>query len=122
MSRVPRSFALVLLLAAPLAGAADLVSVSSHAQLTLTVTPEEQVCAGVLAPLPARDASDALAFATGPTARLDEQELWAANSLAPLAAIRYAAGGLHLVLIGFPVETQIRFTQAAGWRPRWPFC
>jgi hypothetical protein len=120
MPRLPRSLA-VLLALAPIASAAEPRSVSSAPHLSLSVTPEEQVCAGALAPLPWRDASDALLFATGPTARLDEHELWAANSLAPLLAIRYAAGGLHLILVGFPAQTQIRFT-GAGWRPRWPFC
>jgi hypothetical protein len=115
----PRAIAILLLFAAPVAGAADPVSLSTRAQTTLA--PEEQVCAGVLAPLPWRDASDAWSFAAGPTARLDEHELWAANSLVPLAAVRYAGGGLHLILVGFPAQTPIRFT-AAGWRPRWPFC
>ena len=114
-----RAIAVLVLLAAPLARAADPVSISSTTETPLA--PEEQVCAGVLAPLPWRDASDAWTLAAGPTARLDQQELWAATSLAPLLTIRYAAGGLHLVLAGFPAETPIRFT-AAGWRPRWPFC
>jgi hypothetical protein len=114
----PRAIAFLLLLAAPMARAADPVSLSTS---ETPLAPEEQVCAGVLAPLPWHDASDAWSFAAGPTARLDEHELWAANSLVPLLAIRYAAGGLHLVLVGFPAQTPIRFT-AAGWRPRWPFC
>jgi hypothetical protein len=114
----PRAIAILLLVAAPQAGAAGPVNLAAS---ETTLAPEEQVCAGVLAPLPWRDASDAWTFAAGPTARLDEHELWAATSLAPLATIRYAAGGLHLVLFGFPAETPIRLT-AAGWRPRWPFC
>lgn len=121
MPRLPRSIAVLLFLAAPLAHAAGPLSVSSAGQLSLSIAPEEQVCASAIAPLPWRDPSDAWLFATGPTARLDEHELWAANSLVPLAAIRYAVGGLHLVLVGFPAQTQIRFTRA-GWRPRWPFC
>jgi hypothetical protein len=120
MPRLPLSIALPLVLAAPLAAAGPL-NISTAAQMSLAVAPEEQVCAGGLAPLPWRDPSDARSFATGPTARLDEHELWAANSLAPLLAIRYAAGGLHLVVVGYPAQTQIRFT-GAGWRPRWPFC
>ena len=119
MPRLPRSIAVLLALAAPLAAAGPLNI--SATPMSLAVAPEGQVCASVIAPLPWRDPSDALIFATGPTARLDEHELWAANSLAPLAAIRYAAGGLHLVIVGFPAQTQIRFT-GAGWRPRWPFC
>ncbi len=114
----PRAIALFFFVAAPLARAAGPVNLTAS---ETTLAPEEQVCAGVVAPLPWRDPSDAWTFATGPTARLDEHELWAATSLAPLAAIRYAAGGLHLVLVGFPLETPIRFT-GAGWRPRWPFC
>jgi hypothetical protein len=114
----PRAIAILLVVAAPLAGAAEPVSITAS---ETTLAPEEQFCAGVLAPLPWRDASDAWTLAAGPTARIDEHELWAATSLAPLAAIRYAAGGLHLVLVGFPAATPIRFT-AAGWRPRWPFC
>lgn len=114
-----RAIAVFLVVAAPLARAADPVSISAVTEMPLA--PEEQICAGMLAPLPWRDPSDAWSFAAGPTARLDEHELWAANSLAPLLAIRYVAGGLHLVLLGFPAETPIRFT-AAGWRPRWPFC
>jgi len=89
-------------------------------QLSFAVNPEDQVCAGVLAPQPWRDASDALFFASGPTARHDSQELWA-SQMQPLAAIRYVTGTLRLVLLGTPTSTQVRFT-ALGWRPRWPFC
>jgi hypothetical protein len=89
-------------------------------QLSFAVNPEEQVCAGVLAPQPWRDASDALFFASGPTARLDSQELWA-SQMAPLVAVRYVTGTLRLIVLGAPTSTQVRFT-ALGWRPRWPFC
>jgi hypothetical protein len=99
---------------------ADVPGVSARPQLSLAIGAKEQVCAGVVAPQPWRDASDALFFATGPTARLDAHELWA-GSLVPLAALRYAAGGLHLVVLGAPAQTQLRFTRL-GWRPRWPFC
>lgn len=119
MLRLLRFTALTLVLAAPLSRA-EVAGISIRPQLSLTVLPEEQVCAGVLGPQPWRDASDPLFFATGPTARLDEHELWA-GSLSPLVALRYAARGLHLVVLGTPVETQIRFT-GLGWRPRWPFC
>ena len=113
---------LVLALASALAppAIAELPGVAFRPQLALAVTAEEQVCAGVVAPQPWRDASDAVFFATGPTARLDEHELWA-GTLAPLAALRYVGGGLHLIALGAPVQTQIRFTRV-GWRPRWPFC
>ncbi|MGZ6126355.1 MAG: hypothetical protein ACXWLR_15410 [Myxococcales bacterium] len=120
MPLLPRGLPILLLLAAPLASA-DLLKLSGSGQTMLSFAPEEQFCAGVLTPLPWRDASDAMAFARGPTARLDSQELWAATAPAPLLAIRYATGGLHLVLVGFPARAQIRFTHA-GWRPRWPFC
>jgi hypothetical protein len=86
----------------------------------LALNPEDQVCAGVLAPPAGRDASDALFFASGPTARLDSQELWA-SQMAPLMAIRYETGTLRLVVLGAPTSTQVRFT-AMGFRPRWPFC
>lgn len=120
MPSLARSIAVLLAFAAPLA-AAEPLNLSAAAQLSLTVAPEEQVCTGAIAPQPWRDASEARAFATAPTARLDEHELWAASSLVPLAAIRYAAGGLHLIVVGFPAQTQIRFT-GSGWSPRWPFC
>jgi hypothetical protein len=117
MLRSLQASVLALVLAAPLARAED---TSSAKQLSLTIKPDEQVCAGTLVPLPWHDASDARFFATGPTAGLDQHELWA-GSLEPLAALRYASGILHLVILGMPTQTQIRFT-SAGWRPRWPFC
>ena len=46
--------------------------------MTLSLATEERACSGAFAPLAWRDASDALFFATGPTARLDQHELWAA--------------------------------------------
>ena len=120
MPRLPLSLAALFLLAAPLAKAEPL-NLASPAEASLAAAPEAQVCAGMLAPLPWLDASSPYVFATAPTARLDEHELWAASSLAPLLAVRYAGGGLHLIALGFPAQTQVRFT-AAGWRPRWPFC
>ncbi|HTO98555.1 MAG TPA: hypothetical protein VMK66_16010 [Myxococcales bacterium] len=116
MPRYLQAFALAFVLGAPLARAQENIA----KPLSLTIKPDEQVCAGTLAPPPWRDASDARFFATGPTARLDMHELWA-GSLEPLAALRYAAGVLHLMVLGMPTQTQIRFT-SAGWRPRWPFC
>ena len=117
MPRYLLAFVLALVVAAPVARAED---ASSNKQLSLTIKPDEQVCAGALVPVPLHDASDARFFATGPTARLDMHELWA-GSLEPLVALRYAAGILHLVALGTPTQTQIRFT-SAGWRPRWPLC
>ena len=117
---MPRTrWVVALALAAPLSRA-DVPGVSVQPQLSLAVLPQERVCAGVDAPQPWRDASDALFFATGPTARLDAQELWA-GSLAPLIALRQSARTLHLVVLGAPLDTRIRFT-GLGWRPRWPFC
>jgi len=115
-----RLLAVVVAFALGPASAAELPGVAFRPQLSLAVTAEEQVCAGSIAPQPWHDASDPLFFAAGPTARLDEHELWA-GSIAPLLALRYAEGGLHLILLGAPAQTQIRFTRA-GWRPRWPFC
>ena len=118
MLRLLPLFALAVLAAPP--AVAELPGVAVRPLLTLALTAEDQVCAGVMAPQPWHDASDALFFAAGPTARLDEHELWA-GSLAPLAALRQVGSGLRLVVLGAPLQTQIRFTRL-GWRPRWPFC
>jgi hypothetical protein len=120
MPRLALSFVAVLVALAAPAASAEAPPLTTRTQLSFAVNPEEQVCAGVLAPQPWRDASDALFFASGPTARLDEHELWA-SAIAPLVAVRYVTGTLRLVLLGAPTSTQIRFT-ALGWRPRWPFC
>ena len=90
------------------------------AAMSLSLAPEEHVCSVTFA-LPAwRDASDALFFASGPTARLDQHEMWA-GALAPLLAARYLAGTLRLLGLGVATQTQVRFTRL-GWQPRWPFC
>src|SRR5947208_2162508 len=47
------------------------------APVSAILATEEHVCSGAFAPLAWRDASDALFFATGPTSRLDEHEMWA---------------------------------------------
>ena len=99
---------------------AEVASVSTRAQLSLTIIPEERVCSGIFAPQPWRDASDPLFFVTSPTARMDETEL-ASGVLVPLASIHYVAGTLRIVLIGTPLQTQVQFTRL-GWRQRWPFC
>jgi len=90
------------------------------APMSLILATEEHVCSGGFAPVAWRDASDALFFATGPTSRLDQHELWA-GALAPLLAARYLAGTLRLLGLGVPTQTQLRFTDV-GWLPRWPFC
>lgn len=100
-------------------------------QLSLTVAPEEPFtgsleehgCSSFAAQMePWHDASDPLFLATGPTARLDSQEL-AAGSMAPLVTTRYA-GGLSLLVLGVPLVVPlpaIRF-HATGWRQTEPPC
>jgi hypothetical protein len=90
------------------------------ALMSLMLAPEEHVCSGAFAPAAWRDPSDPLFFATGPTSRLDQHEMWA-GALVPLLAARYLAGTLRVLGLGVPTQTQLRFTRL-GWRPRWPFC
>ena len=89
-------------------------------EAALTTTPEEHTCLAALAPGAWRDPSDARFFATGPTARLDAQELWA-GGMVGLIDLRFARNALRLFVLGSPVRAGLQFTQA-GWRPRWPFC
>jgi hypothetical protein len=92
-------------------------------QLELTRAPEEHVCEFPAGIQQWQDASDPSLFATGPTARLDEQELWA-TSLAPLVMVRYADGLIHVMTLGVPLMIPppvIEFT-FRGWRPKWPLC
>jgi len=99
-------------------------SVLKSARLSQPLAPEEHVCDMVAVIQPWHDASDPVPFATGPTARLDAQELWAATSMAPLMGARYADGLPGLVVLGIPVvlpESRIVFS-AAGWRLKWPLC
>jgi len=98
-------------------------AVPESVQLTLTLAPEDHVCDFGAEIEPWADPSDPVAFATAPTARLDGQELWAATSLAPLLAARYADGVPHLVLLGVPVvfPTALELT-VRGWRRKWPLC
>jgi hypothetical protein len=95
---------------------------AERGQLVLTLAPEDQVCE--LRGFPRwQDASDAFLFATGPTARHDEQELWA-TTLTSIATLRFGDGLLHLVVLDVPVlfpEPGLQFT-FRGWRPRWPLC
>jgi len=116
MPRLAWSVAIpLLLLASTIARAAPV-----GAQLSFALAPEEHVCGAAFIPQGWRDASDAVFFATGPTARLDQHEMWA-GALAPLIAARYLTGTLRLLGLGVPTQTQLRFTGLA-WRPRWPFC
>ena len=89
-------------------------------QLELTSIPEEHVCAGALEPADWRDPSNPWFFATGPTARLDEQEL-ASGVMAALIDLRFVRGALRLFVLGSPLRTGLQLT-SAGWRARWPFC
>ena len=111
-------------LAVPLLIAAGLPGVSARSPAkTLTIsleTVEERACTGALAPADWRDPSNAWFFVTGPTARLDEQEL-AAGVMSSLIDLRFVSGALRLFVVGSPLRSGLQFTNA-GWRPRWPFC
>jgi hypothetical protein len=86
--------------------------------MRLSLAPEEHVCPGPV--LPWHDPSDPLFFATGPTARLDQHELWA-GGLSPLVAVRYDGDMLRLLVLGAPMQTRIDLS-AFSLRSRWPFC
>ena len=88
-------------------------------QMWLVLSPEEHFCLGPSSSW--HDPSDPLLFASGVTARLDQQELWAAGGLPPLVAFRYEDGLLRLLLVGAATPTRIGFS-ATGTRARWPFC
>src|SRR5438270_6669398 len=64
--------------------------------LALAAAPAEGVCTAVAAPLQWPDASDAWTFAEHPTARLDDQEL-AAAQLRGLVQLRLFGRALHFV-------------------------
>jgi hypothetical protein len=101
------------------------VSARMHApvrvlEAALTSMPEEHTCLAAVAPEAWRDPSSARFFATGPTARLDAQELWA-GGLVGLIDVRFARNMLRLFVLGSPLRAGLQFTPA-GWRPRWPFC
>jgi hypothetical protein len=96
---------------------------AERGQLVLTLAPEEHACEYPGGFPRWQDASDAFLFVTGPTARHDEQELWA-TTLTPIVTLRFGDGLLHLVVLGVPVlipEPGLQFT-SRGWRPRWPLC
>jgi hypothetical protein len=112
-------------LAIPLLVAANLPGISARAspralQISLSEVIEERVCPGAVSPEAWRDPSNAWFFATGPTARLDDQEL-AAGVLASLIDLRVVRGVLRIFIVGSPLRAGLSFT-TAGWRPRWPFC
>src|SRR5881392_3720124 len=91
MARLVPLMVLASTLAAQAARAAPSVS-RAPAQMWLFLAPEEHVCAAPTSTW--HDPSDALFFATGPTARHDAHELWAgglARSSAP--ATRTACSG-----------------------------
>src|SRR6266850_161161 len=92
---------MILLLALALTGAlpdpttaAD-PPVPERVHLALTIPEDEHVCDPALAIDPWRDASEPVSFATDPTARQDEQELWAATSMSPLLACRWRSRRSH---------------------------
>ena len=109
---------LVLAAAAPGARAQQTAAVVPG-QMWLFLAPEEHTCAGPVSSW--RDASDPVAFATGPTARLDAQELWAATGLPPMVAARYGSGVLRMVILGVASQTRIELNRSTV-RSRWPFC
>ena len=108
---------LALLIAANLPGVSARSPVRAP-PMSLSVAPEERVCPVEVAPW--KDASNAWFFATGPTARLDDQEL-AAGTLASLIDLRMVRGVLQLFVVGSPMHTGLQFS-TAGWKQRWPFC
>ena len=112
------AFVLPLLVsAAALAQPADLRLRNFDTELS---SAEQQLCASVVMPPAWRDSSDPVWFATGPTARLDQHELWV-GVLVPLAWVQIARGTPHLFVLGVPAETHVTFTPT-GWRPKWPAC
>jgi hypothetical protein len=110
-------------IAAPIASAqptdAQPAAAPSGLQLLLPETQEPQ-CAMPAGMLQVPDASDPRFFATGPTARLDQEEL-SAGTLEPLMSVRYDDGILNLLVLGMPVRKSLGLT-LAGWRPHWPIC
>jgi hypothetical protein len=104
----------------PLTGISARVHQPLHLSQDALAAPGEHACLAALAPDPWRDPSDARFFATGPTARLDAQELWA-GGLVGLIDLRFSHNALRLFVLGSPVRAGLQFSQA-GWRPRWPFC
>ena len=106
-------------LAVPLLLAAGLPEVSTQPPVrVLEFSLEERACPDALQPW--ADPSSAWWFATGPTSRLDSTELHA-GVLAPLISLALVRETLHLLVLGSPLQSSLKFS-TAGWRPRWPFC
>ena len=97
------------------------VAAPSNLQLALPLNTQEMACAVPAGMQPIADASDPVFFATGPTSRLDQEEL-SAVTLAPLVALRFDDGMLHLLVVGMPTRATSFGFRFAGWRPRWPLC
>ena len=111
---------LALLLAAGTAFPGVTAQAPAKLKISLTESTAQPVCAGALEPSLWPDPSNAWFFATGPTARQDEQEL-AAGVLASLIDLRLVRGALRLFVLGSPLRSGLQFT-SAGWHARWPFC
>lgn len=109
--------------ASPVLADKDMPAVSTKAHMAIRLSDlalsETPVCRTAI-PEPWRDASNVRFFATGPTARLDAQEL-AAGGLAPLIGLRFTGGVLQAVVLGSTIRSGLHFT-TSGWRPRWPLC
>ena len=116
MARLGPLMVLASTLAAQAARAEPSVS-RAPAQMWLFLAPEEHVCAAPTSTW--HDPSDALFFATGPTARHDAHELWA-GGLAPLVSARYEEGVLRLLVLG-TAKTRIELNRPRV-PSRWPFC
>jgi hypothetical protein len=105
------------------AALAERPPIDKPVQLSLiATTTEAESCSTASSPLPVRDASDAVWFATGPTSSHDMTELHAAV-IAPL--VNFAVVGtniLRLYVFGAPMGTTLHFSAQQGWAPRWPFC
>ena len=112
--------AALLLLAAGTALPGVTTRAPSALQISLVESVEEPACPGTLQPAAWADPSSGWFFATGPTARLDAQELHA-GTIASLVDLRFVQGALRLFVLGSPMRSGLQFT-TAGWRPRWPFC
>src|ERR1700736_3940079 len=65
-------------------------------QMWLVLSPEEHFCAGPSSSW--HDPSDPLLLAAGVTARLDQQELWAAGGAPPPGGVRHEGGVLPPLL------------------------
>ena len=89
-------------------------------EIALSTAPTDGVCASPVSLVGWSDASDSRTLAAHPTARLDDQEL-AAAQLRGLVQVGLFGRALQLLVLGSPLRSGLVFTRA-GWRPRWPFC